>query len=572
MGLSKKTFLYSIALALMMVTFVIGYFAVMLSSLYVDYVERSNLASVVEVQRGYMENRTYDGLNMKNPTSVYSVEIPDEGDVLYATGKFFKLTLTVQDEALREVLGQVRELMNGVALSERSTWSEDFGGDMQGEAEALWEELGEKLGGESWIPEAYPVDIQLETRENSGVYEQEYFKLHMPSEDMLVCEAGVSDGDYGYTTYMAFGRTQDAVVLTVMAAMTPRMEELTPIVMESLPMIAAVVFLLVLLSSRFFSGKIVNPIIRLAGYAQTVELTDGFEADAFSTDTEDEIGDLGRSLQELYQKLHDSYAELERKNRLLEEENERKEVFLRASSHQLKTPITAALLLVDGMINEVGKYKSTKTYLPEVKKQLLSMRKMVEDILYLNRRANLQQREPVALEILAKELVRGYAVQTEARSLAVSVSGRGTLLSDREMLWTVADNLLSNAVQYTPDGGRITITVRDGGLCIRNYGVTISEALFPNIYEPFVSSDGGAKGKGLGLYVAAYYSRLLDCRLSVRNMEDSVCAELTDNKTCVTENTDAEVQSERNKMGGKTDVIDDQTATGKIRQPDGAAD
>ena len=526
MGLSKKTFLYSIVLALIMVTFVIGYFAVMLPSLYVNYVEKSNLASVVEIQKGYMENRTYDGLSIKNPTSVYSVEIPDEGDDLLATGKFFKLTLTVRDGELRELLDQVREMMNGMEISEISGLAEGFGEDWQGEGRAFREELRERLGGEHWIPEEYPIDVQIETKESDDTFGQEYFKLHMPADNILVCEAGISDGDYGYTTYTAIGRTQDAVIITIMPTMTPQMDELTPVVMESLPMIIAVVFLLVLLSSRFFSGKIVNPIIRLAGFARTVELTDGFEADAFSTDTEDEIGDLGRSLQELYQKLHDSYAELERKNRLLEEENERKEVFLRASSHQLKTPVTAALLLTDGMINEVGKYKNTKEYLPEVKKQLLSMRKMVEDILYLNRHADIQQKEQVALEALAEELVKSYAVQIEAKSLAVSVSGGGTLLTDREMLRTVTDNLLSNSVQYTPSRERITITVCDSGLCIRNYGVTIPETLLPNIYEPFVSSDGGTRGKGLGLYVAAYCCKILDCRLSVRNMEDSVCAEL----------------------------------------------
>ena len=45
-------------------------------------------------------------------------------------------------------------------------------------------------------------------------------------------------------------------------------------------------------------------------------------------------------------------VELEEKNRELAEENERQEIFLRSSSHQLKTPIAAALLLVDGMLNE----------------------------------------------------------------------------------------------------------------------------------------------------------------------------------------------------------------------------
>ena len=80
MGLSRKTFLYSIVLAVIIIAFVIGYFILMLPSLYVDYVMNSNLDSVVEVQQSYMEDRTYQGLTVKNPSSVFSMEIPKEGN------------------------------------------------------------------------------------------------------------------------------------------------------------------------------------------------------------------------------------------------------------------------------------------------------------------------------------------------------------------------------------------------------------------------------------------------------------------------------------------------------------
>ena len=86
MGLSKKTFLYSILLAVLMVIFITGYFVLMLPSLYVDYVMDSNLDSVVQVQRGYMEKRSYDDLAVKNPSAVFSLEIPREGQVGNVSG------------------------------------------------------------------------------------------------------------------------------------------------------------------------------------------------------------------------------------------------------------------------------------------------------------------------------------------------------------------------------------------------------------------------------------------------------------------------------------------------------
>ena len=89
MGLSKKTFLYSILLAAVMTVFITGYFVFMLPSLYVSYVMRSNLESVTEIHKGYMEDKSYDNLTVKNPSSTYSLEIPREGNRLFVSGKFF---------------------------------------------------------------------------------------------------------------------------------------------------------------------------------------------------------------------------------------------------------------------------------------------------------------------------------------------------------------------------------------------------------------------------------------------------------------------------------------------------
>ena len=80
-----------------MTAVILGYFVLMLPSLYVDYVMDSNLKSVMEIQEGYMEDRNYDGLTVKNPSSVYTMEIPDEGAEIYVSGKFFKMTVKIQD-------------------------------------------------------------------------------------------------------------------------------------------------------------------------------------------------------------------------------------------------------------------------------------------------------------------------------------------------------------------------------------------------------------------------------------------------------------------------------------------
>ncbi|MDE7285666.1 MAG: HAMP domain-containing histidine kinase, partial [Lachnospiraceae bacterium] len=490
MGLSKKTFLYSMAIAAIMVAFIIGYFVLMLPSLYVDYVKESNYESVVAIQEGYIESRTYDNLEVKNPSSVYTLEVPYEGTKLYLSGKFFKLTADVKDAELITMLDNLRNRMKGMGgqtFSEEKLFEsleeEEFQEQelQEEEFQEQWETIKEKFRGADLFSGEDFVEIQVEKKADMGEFTEEYTKVHAVSDRLFVYEAGASDGNYGYTTYTAFSSTEDAFIITVVPTLTPRMDEIRPVVMGSLPMIIAVIFLLILISSRFFSGKIVNPIIRLAGYAESAKLARNFDVEVFDGGGEDEIGALGRALQELYEELRDNYLELEQKNNALKEENTRQEVFLRASSHQLKTPISAALLLVEGMMNEVGKYKNTKEYLPEVKKQLLSMRKIVEDILYLNYHADHMQMEAVSLKDLTEELLKAYTVQLEDKKLNLTVTGNGTIQADREMMKKIMDNLYSNAAGYTPEGGKIEIMISGSEIQIENDGVTIDEALLPNV-------------------------------------------------------------------------------------------
>lgn len=75
------------------------------------------------------------------------------------------------------------------------------------------------------------------------------------------------------------------------------------------------------------------------------------------------------------------------------------------------------------MRNEIGKYKDAKAYLPEVKKQLLSMQKIVEDMLQLNYQAQNEEREMVSVDELVRETLKSYGVQTEAKRFAVDLKG-----------------------------------------------------------------------------------------------------------------------------------------------------
>lgn len=479
MKLERKNLVYSLILAGIMLLFLIGYFIYMLPSLYVDYVMEQNLKSVKEQHRSYVKNGTYEGITVRNPSACYSVEIPEEGDSILVTGKLFSIKLTIQEESLKQIFADGRKLMQSYEITAENKNNEE---EETNKKEKVQQEI------EQWIEAAFaslkentnlPVETEfLYMQDVEAEYKNEKMSIHTVSDTMFVLETSIEDATNRYTNYIAVERTGDSLVMTLLPVMTPDMNEIRPVVLSSLPMLGAVILLLVLLFSQVYSKGIVTPVLQ----------------------------------------------QLEEKNAELAEENRRQEIFLRASSHQLKTPISAALLLVDGMINKIGKYKERDTYLPKVKEQLLSMRKMVEDILYLNHCGEHIRIQKLQIVPLLQEKLKAYQVAAADKGLQIEISGLSEVevFTDEMMISQILDNVLSNAMKYTTEKEKIRIEIREQEIQIENYGVTVPDEILPHIFEPFVSGNHGTGSHGLGLYIAAYYAKKIGVKLAVHNGKNCV--------------------------------------------------
>ena len=525
MRLGRKNLFYSMALAGIMLIFLVGYFIYMLPSLYVDYVMEENLKSIRRQHEAYVEQGSYEGVSVRNSTACISLEIPLEEDYVLVTGKAFSAEISFHDERMNQILDRCRELLF-LADAEED-------GDLREEMGRFGDILEEVVQEDSSLP------VSLNFRYLQDMEEEFYnesLKIHTYSDNLFITELSVEDASNRYTNYIAFEKTEERMIMSVLPVVAPDVDEIRPVVLQSLPMLGAVIFLLVLLSSRLYSKGIVSPVMELVRHTEEMKYDRNFSVRRLSEkrpDTGDEIQELADTLDDLYQQIKEGYCQLEEKNRELAEENRRQEIFLRASSHQLKTPIAAALLLVDGMLNEIGRYKDTKVYLPRVKEQLLSMRKMVEDILYLNHCAEDMRIRQTDVGKLLEERLRSCQVALADKGIAVDVPENMVFAAktDEMIISQILDNLLSNAVRYTPEGGLIRIELREEGqergILIENFGVTIPDGLMPHVFEPFVTGShqadsAGLHSHGLGLYIAYYYAKKLEARLEVRNGEDSV--------------------------------------------------
>ncbi len=537
MKLGRKNLVYSIILAGIMLLFLVGYFICMLPSLYVDYVMEQNLKSIKEQHNAYMERGTYEGVTVRNPSACYSVEIPTEGEHFFITGKAFSIKVTVKDETLKQIFANAKELLQNAKASDYEAEVSNYEAETPNsetigrEIEKLTEDLGTALKKNTDLPIMAELVYQQDMEKE---YKNEKVRVHAVSDTMMVFETSIEDSANQYTNYIAIERTQHSLVVTLLPVMTPDMNEIRPVVLSSLPMFIAVILLVVLLFSQIYSKGIVSPIVQLVHHTEQMKYMEGFAIEPLSASNEwknreDEVGELAATMDELYEQIRTSYQKLEEKNAELAEENRRQEVFLRASSHQLKTPISAALLLVDGMINEIGKYKDRNAYLPKVKEQLLSMRKMVEDILYLNHCSEHIRMQNMEISQLLRDRLKFYRVAVADKGLQVELTGLSDMevYTDEMMISQILDNVLSNAVKYTPTKEKIQIEVKEKEIQIENYGITISDEILPHIFDPFVSGNHGAGSHGLGLYIASYYAKKIGVEIFINNEANKVVTQIS---------------------------------------------
>ncbi len=510
MNLSKKTFTYSAILSGIIITLIIVYFVLMLPSLYVDYIKKSNFKSMQKIQESYIKDKDYNNVYSPNPSGTMSINIPKDGNYIYASNGFGTAKLTIKDDELVKLIDKVRYYSNNIdEAKELESYDFKF-------FDVIKESFNKKV-----FNEEFPIEVEFTKSNNNNIFKDGSYKMNVVSEDTIIYEFNSFDGINYYTTYSAISLNSGDIVLSILSVMTPKIEEVRAIVFQSLPMIISVSLLIILVSTYYFSRKIIIPIKKLANHAEFIKNNNIENVYPIDIKGEDEIAILGNTLNELYSKLNESFKSLEEKNKLLIDENKRQDVFLRASSHQLKTPVAAALLLVESMIDEVGKYKNTKEHLPKVKVQLQSIRKIIDEILNLNNKE--MNKKMINIKELVDEILSQNEIQIKSKFISIEKDIKNiTLETDYHLIYKIIDNLITNAINYTNEKNAIEIILNENNIKIINYGAHIDEELLPNIFDAFVSSNSESRGSGLGLYIAYYYSNLLGYKIEINNISNGV--------------------------------------------------
>jgi two-component system sensor histidine kinase GlrK len=202
--------------------------------------------------------------------------------------------------------------------------------------------------------------------------------------------------------------------------------------------------------------------------------------------------------------------------RRLGEFETQKSRFLRHVSHELKTPLTAlregAELLNDQVAGPLA--PPQRQVVSIMRDNSIKLQRLIEELLdyqrALHAAASLEVK-PVMLEALVSEAVKAHELAAQAKGLDLAIDSESNLVeADPEKLRSIIDNLVSNAVKFTPPGGSITVKARvEAGEAVIEVidsgpGVPLEEqeSVFNLFFRGRGKEGARVKGTGLGLAIA----------------------------------------------------------------------
>lgn len=202
------------------------------------------------------------------------------------------------------------------------------------------------------------------------------------------------------------------------------------------------------------------------------------------------------------------YARTERELADMTELNRMITEFLNQASHDLKTPVAAMGLALQRLV-DVKDEKQRGRFLSAALKNHSDMARLVGNLLSVARLETGSQRyriAPIPMEKLCACIQDKYEDTLESHGVELDISADtlGEILCDENLLCSVLDNLIYNALRYTPAGGTIRVRAsREGeriALAVSDTGCGILPEHLPHIFERgYMAGDKG--GTGMGLYI-----------------------------------------------------------------------
>jgi len=271
----------------------------------------------------------------------------------------------------------------------------------------------------------------------------------------------------------------------------------------SLSGIAACVLAAALAGGWWLAGRALRPIREISRTA--VRIADGqLEERINLAGRHSELTELARVLDDTFARLHAAFEQQRR--------------FTADASHELRTPITILLSETQRMLKRPRSAEEYRAAIETCHEAALRMRRLVEALLELawQESGGATRRTVCDLAAVAAEAITTLRGMAAERNVTIAAKLEGaSLRGDPASLGILVANLLRNAIEHSPSGGRVEVACGADGsavwLQVRDHGPGIAPEDRPHLFERFYRSDrarsGGGGNVGLGLAIAQTIAR-----------------------------------------------------------------
>ena len=331
----------------------------------------------------------------------------------------------------------------------------------------------------------------------------------------------VADGEHYRTrsvTLNTAGKTLLIAVAHEEQAVSQSLRSLAMILLLGIP----AALLLAVAGGYFLAGRALSPIGAMVAKAR--EITAERLSERLPVENpNDEFGQLAMVFNETFLRLEDSFERLRR--------------FTADASHELRTPLTAIRSVGEVGMQENIDASSCREVIGSMLEETDRLTRLVDSLLTLSRAdagSVLLNKERTDLSALTAEVGDCLHVLAEEKEQTLTITAPAPLYveADRTTMRQALINLLDNAIKYTPEGGKIRVTVgrttaNEFFIAVSDNGPGIAPEFQDMVYERFYRIDKGRSrevgGAGLGLSIALWAVEANNGRLELDSSEGLGC-------------------------------------------------
>ena len=344
----------------------------------------------------------------------------------------------------------------------------------------------------------------------------------------------------GVVSPLSLLNKNDCVIICVSSIQS--IEEASQVINEFMVYLFIAFILVAVILTLIYSNIICKPLLAINTVANKMCKMD-FSVTC-PVESDDEIGNLARTLNFLSYNLEMALMDLKTKNKKLQDdiekerqlENMRKE-FIANVSHELKTPIGIIEGYAEGIKDGIVSGEDSKVYLETIIDEAKKMSVLVTNMLELSKLESGSIKpspENFNINRLINKVLKKHKLDFEEHKLTLNYTAStpySYVYADPFQMEQVMTNLITNAIKYTPHDNDINVFITENNnkfkISVQNMGTSIPDSEIDKLFDKFYRIDKSRKrnkynSTGIGLSIVKNILMLHNCEFNIRNIDNSV--------------------------------------------------